>query len=66
MWAIVFNGKIETERPDEVLGKFNEILNSTDSDFIGRIERYQFAEYIDCQKVEPVDVKDDDPEVEGN
>lgn len=66
MWAIVFNGKIETEKPDELLSKFNEILKNTESDFIGRIERYQFAEYIDCQKVEPVDVKEDGSKTEGD
>lgn len=65
MWAIVFNGKIETENPDLVLEKFQTILKETDSDFIGRVERYQLAEYVDYQKVEPVTVVDDGSETEG-
>ena len=66
MWAIVFNGKIETENPDLVLEKFQTILKETESDFIGRIERYQLAEYVDYQKVEPVTVKENGSETEGN
>ena len=65
MCAIVFNGKIETENPDLVLEKFQTILKETDSDFIGRVERYQLAEYVDYQKVEPVTVVDDGSETEG-
>ena len=64
MWAIVFNGKIETENPDLVLEKFQTILKETDSDFIGRVERYQLAEYVDYQKVEPVTVVDNGSETE--
>lgn len=65
MWAIVFNGKIETENPDLVLEKFQTILKETDADFIGRVERYQLAEYVDYQKVEPVTVVNDGSETEG-
>ena len=65
MWAIVFNGKLETENPDAVLEKFNSVLKETASDFIGRIERYQLAEYVDYQKVEPVTVKENGSETEG-
>lgn len=66
MWAIVFNGKLETENPDVVLEKFNLVLEETASDFIGRIERYQLAEYVDYQKVEPVNVKEDGSKTEGD
>lgn len=65
MWAIVFNGKLETENPDLVLEKFQEILKDTDSDFLGRIERYQLAQYVDFQKVESIDVADNGSETEG-
>ena len=65
MCAIVFNGKLETENPDLVFEKFQEILKDTDSDFLGRIERYQLAQYIDFQKVEPVDVIENGSEIEG-
>ena len=65
MWAIVFNGKLETENPDLVYEKFQEILKDTNSDFLGRIERYQLAQYVDYQKVEPVDVVSDGTQTEG-
>ena len=64
MWAIVFNGKLETENPDTVLEKFNSVLKETASDFIGRIERYQLAEYVDYQKVEPIIVEENGSETE--
>ena len=65
MWAIVFNGKIETENPDLVIEKFQEVLKDTNSDFLGRIERYQLAQYVDYQKVEPIDVVKNGSETEG-
>lgn len=65
MWAIVFNGKLETENPELVLEKFQNILTDTNSEFLGRIERYQLAEYVDYQKVEPVDVITDGSKTEG-
>ena len=65
MWAIVFNGKLETENPELVLEKFQNVLTDTNSEFLGRIERYQLAEYVDYQKVEPVDVVEDGTETEG-
>ena len=65
MWAIVFNGKLETENPDLVIEKFHEVLKDTDSDFLGRIERYQLAQYVDYQKVEPTDVVENGSETEG-
>ena len=65
MWAIVFNGKLETENPDLVIEKFQKVLKDTNSDFLGRIERYQLAQYVDFQKVEPVDVVENGSETEG-
>lgn len=65
MWAIVFNGKLETENPDLVIEKFQEVLKDTNSDFLGRIERYQLAQYVDYQKVEPTDVVKNGSETEG-
>lgn len=65
MWAIVFNGKLETENPELVLEKFQEILKDTNSDFLGRVERYQLAQYVDFQKVEPIDVVENGSETEG-
>ena len=65
MWAIVFNGKLETENPDLVIEKFQEVLKDTNSDFLGRIERYQLAQYVDFQKVELTDVVENGSETEG-
>lgn len=65
MWAIVFNGKLETENPELVLEKFQEIIKDTNSDFLGRVERYQLAQYVDFQKVEPIDVVENGSETEG-
>lgn len=65
MWAIVFNGKLETENPDLVIEKFQEVIKNTNSDFLGRIERYQLAQYVDFQKVELTDVVENGSETEG-
>ena len=65
MWAIVFNGKLETENPDLVIEKFQEVLKDTNSDFLGRIERYQLAQYVDYQKVESVEAVENGSETEG-
>ena len=56
---------METENPELVLEKFQEILKDTNSDFLGRVERYQLAQYVDFQKVEPIDVVENGSETEG-
>ena len=63
MWALVFNGKLETEKRNEFIEGFNKLVQDTNSVFFGRIEQYQFAEYVDCQTAEVSDVK---PNTEDN
>lgn len=66
MFAVVFNGKIETEKLDELVNGFQKLLKDTDSEFIGRIENYELARYVDYQKVdEPIVIESND-QVEGN
>ena len=61
MFAVVFNGKVETEKVDEFLNGFHDLLKNTDSDFIGRVESYQLARYVDYQKIdEPITIESDD------
>lgn len=59
MFAVIINGKIQTKRLDEFVEGFNKLVESTDSEFFGKIDRYQVAEYVDYQKVEAVTVKTD-------
>lgn len=66
MFAVVFNGKIETEKLDELVNGFQKLLKDTNSEFIGRIENYELARYVDYQKVdEPITIESND-QVEGN
>lgn len=57
MWALVINGKIETNKREEFVEGLAKLIKDTDSELIGRIEQYQLAEYVDYQKVEVSDVK---------
>lgn len=59
MFALIINGKIQTNKLDEFIEGFNELINKTDSEFFGKIDKYQIAEYVDYQKVEAVTVKSD-------
>lgn len=66
MFAVVFNGKIETEKLDELVNGFQKLLKDTNSEFIGRIENYELARYVDYQKVdEPITIESND-QIEGN
>ena len=65
MWAIVFNGKIETKDADLFINEFQKLINNTDSEFFGKIEKYHFIEYADYQKIdEPKTIESNDSEVE--
>lgn len=58
MFALIINGKIQTNKVDEFVEGFNKLIDQTDSEFFGKIDRYQIAEYVDYQKVETVTVSD--------
>jgi len=61
MYAIVINGKIQTNKADEFAEEFYKLIDATNSEFFGKIDRYQIAEYVDYQKVEAITV---DPNAE--
>jgi hypothetical protein len=56
MYAIVINGKIQTDKVDEFAEGFYKLIDATNSEFFGKIDRYQIAEYVDYQKVEAITV----------
>ncbi len=66
MWAIVFNGKVETENLEEFVSEFNSLLKDTNSEFIGRIENYELARYVDYQKIEEPVTIESNAETEGD
>lgn len=56
MFALIINGKIQTNKVDEFVEGFNKLIDETGSEFFGKIDKYQIAEYVDYQKVEAVTV----------
>lgn len=66
MWAVVFNGKVETENLEEFVSEFNSLLKDTNSEFIGRIENYELARYVDYQKIEEPVTIESNAETEGD
>jgi len=56
MYAIVINGKIQTDKADEFAEEFYKLIDATNSEFFGKVDRYQIAEYVDYQKVETITV----------
>jgi hypothetical protein len=65
MYAIIINGKIQTEKLDEFVEGFNKLLDDTNCEFFGKIDKYHFIEYVDYQKVDAVTVEPD-VEVQNN
>lgn len=66
MYAVVFNGKVETEKLEEFVKGFDNLLKETDSEFIGRIENYELARYVDYQKIEEPITIESNAEAEGD
>jgi len=66
MYAVVFNGKVETEKLEEFVAGFTTLLKDTDSEFLGRIENYELARYVDYQKIEEPVAIESNAETEGN
>lgn len=52
MYAIIINGKIQTDKVDEFAEEFYKLIDKTNSEFFGKLDRYQIAEYVDYQEVE--------------
>lgn len=59
MYAIIINGKIQTDKVDEFAEEFYKLIDKTNSEFFGKLDRYQIAEYVDYQKVEATTVSSD-------
>jgi hypothetical protein len=66
MFAVVFNGKVETEKLDELITGFQKLLSDTDSEFFGRIENYELARYVDYQKIDESSTEKSDDKTERN
>lgn len=61
-WALIFNGKIQTSDFEKFIEGFNKLIDETNSEFFGRIDKYPVAEYVEYQKTE-VKTVDSDVEV---
>lgn len=52
MVTIIFKGQFETENQEDFINKLQEILDETDTSFIGRVDAYEMPKDVDFQKVE--------------
>lgn len=51
-WALVFNGKIQTSDSEKFIEGFNKLIDETNSEFFGRIDKYPVVEYVEYQNAE--------------
>lgn len=51
-WAIILNGKIQTSEMEKFIEGFNKLIDDTNSELFGRIDKYPVAEYVEYQKAE--------------
>lgn len=65
-WALVFNGKIQTQQLDEFVKGFNELIDKTNSEYFGKVEKYQVAEYVEYQKIEETPEITENAEIQDN
>ena len=52
MVTIIFKGQFETENQEDFINKLQEILDETDTSFVGRVDVYEMPKDVDFQKVE--------------
>lgn len=52
MVTIIFKGQFETENQEDFINKLQEILDETDTSFVGRVYAYEMPKDVDFQKVE--------------
>ena len=52
MVTIIFKGQFETENQEDFINKLQEILDETDTSFVGRVDAYEMPRDVDFQKVE--------------
>lgn len=62
MVTIIFKGQFETENQEDFINKLQEILDETDTTFIGRVDAYEMPKDVDFQKVEVINGSNDKSE----
>lgn len=62
MVTIIFKGQFETENQEDFINKLKEILEETDTSFIGRVDAYEMPKDVDFQKVEAINESEDKSE----
>lgn len=62
MVTIIFKGQFETENQENFINKLQEILDETDTTFIGRVDAYEMPKDVDFQKVEVINESNDKSE----
>lgn len=62
MVTIIFKGQFETKNQENFINKLQEILDETDTTFIGRIDAYEMPKDVDFQKVEVINESNDKSE----
>lgn len=62
MVTFIFKGQFETENQEDFINKLKEILEETDTSFIGRVDAYEMPKDVDFQKVEAINESEDKSE----
>lgn len=62
MVTLIFKGQFETENQEDFINKLKEILEETDTSFIGRVDAYEMPKDVDFQKVEAINESEDKSE----
>lgn len=66
MVTIIFKGQFETKNQENFINKLQEILDETDTTFIGRVDTYEMPKDVDFQKVEVINESNDKSETTTN
>lgn len=66
MVTIIFKGQFETKNQENFINKLQEILDETDTTFIGRVDVYEMPKDVDFQKVEVINESNDKSETTTN
>lgn len=66
MVTIIFKGQFETKNQENFINKLQEILDETDTTFIGKVDVYEMPKDVDFQKVEVINESNDKSETTTN
>lgn len=66
MVTIIFKGQFETKNQENFINKLQEILDETDTTFIGRVDAYEMPKDVDFQKVEVINESNNKSETTTN